>query len=395
MGSSQYASSFGRLQSISINFISEEFLKNLLKANSVTEMVKQLESTWYGEEIKKAASVYKEAELLEVAFNRHIVETNRIISEATPFGGKNAVRAYLSKWDLYNIELILSSKAMGREITETESLLVSSRNVPAGITAGNISHDEFKLILSEPTVEGVVNKLAKYDYGVILMKYLDEFQKTGDLGPMMSALHESYYQKLLESIKFFQGDEGSIRELIRAEIDNATSDYDREKLEERLAKLSGGVAIIKVGAATEVELKEKKTRVEDGLSATRAAIEEGIVPGGGVVLIRAAEVLVDKALKGLEGDSRTGASILKRALEEPTRLIATNSGQPADVIVDEAKKSTGDWGFDAEANLWGHMLDRGIIDPAKVTRTAVENAASVAVMAVSYTHLTLPTNREV
>ena len=219
MGSSQYASSFGRLQSISINFISEEFLKNLLKANSVTEMVKQLESTWYGEEIKKAASVYKEAELLEVAFNRHIVETNRIISEATPFGGKNAVRAYLSKWDLYNIELILSSKAMGREITETESLLVSSRNVPAGITAGNISHDEFKLILSEPTVEGVVNKLAKYDYGVILMKYLDEFQKTGDLGPMMSALHESYYQKLLESIKFFQGDEGSIRELIRAEID--------------------------------------------------------------------------------------------------------------------------------------------------------------------------------
>ena len=219
MGSSQYASSFGRLQSISINFLSEEFLQNLLKANSVNDMVKQLEATWYGEEIKKAASVYKEAELLEVVFNRHIVETNRIISEATPFGGKNAIRAYLSKWDLYNIELILSSKAMGREITETESLLVSSRNVPAGIAAGNISHDEIKIILAEPTVDGVVNKLTKYDYGVILIKYLDEFQKTGDLGPMMSALHESYYQKLLESIKFFQGDEGSIRELIRAEID--------------------------------------------------------------------------------------------------------------------------------------------------------------------------------
>lgn len=170
---------------------------------------------------------------------------------------------------------------------------------------------------------------------------------------------------------------------IRRRIEDTTSDFDREKLQERLAKLSGGVAIIKVGAATEVELKEKKTRVEDGLSATRAAIEEGIVPGGGVVLIRAAEVLVDKALKGLEGDSRTGVSILKRALEEPTRLIATNSGQPADVIVDEAKKSTGDWGFDAEANLWGHMLERGIIDPAKVTRTAVENAASVAVMVLT------------
>ena len=217
MGTSQYSSSFGRLQSISISFLSEEFVLNLLKANDVNDMVKQLESTWYGSEIKNSASVYKEAELLEVAINRHLVETNRVISEATPFGGKNAIRAYLSKWDLYNIELILSSKAMGREITETESLLVSSRNVPAGVAAGNISHDEIKIILSETTVDGVVNKLTKYDYGVILMKHLDDFQKTGDLGPMMSALHESYYQNLLESIKFFQGDEGSIRELIRAE----------------------------------------------------------------------------------------------------------------------------------------------------------------------------------
>jgi len=219
MGASQYASSFGRLQSIATNFLSEEFLQNLFKANSVTDMVKQLESTWYGEEIKKAASVYKDAELLEVALNRHVVETNKIISEATPFAGKNAVRAYLSKWDLYNIELILSSKAMGREITETESLLVSSRNVPAGISAGKISHDEIKIILSETTVDGVVNKLAKHGYGVVLMKHLDEFQKTGDLGPMMSALHEAYYQKMLESLRFFQGDEGTIRELIRAEID--------------------------------------------------------------------------------------------------------------------------------------------------------------------------------
>ena len=108
---------------------------------------------------------------------------------------------------------------MGRPITETESLLVSSRNVPAGIAAGVIPHDEIKIILAETNVEGVVNKLTKYDYGVIMMKHLDEFQKTGDLGPMMSAVHESYYQKLLESLKFFQGDEGTIRELIRAEID--------------------------------------------------------------------------------------------------------------------------------------------------------------------------------
>jgi len=219
MGASPYSSSFGRLQSISINFLKPDFLETLLKANDISEMIKLLESTWYGEEIKKAASVYQGPALLEVVLNRHLVEINKIILEAAPFNGKNAVRAYLSKWDLYNIELILSSKMMGRAITETESMLVSSRNVPAGIAAGNIPHDDIKIILSESGVEGVVNKLAKYGYGVELMKHLDEFQKTGDLGPMMSALHESYYQKLLESLKFFQGDEGSIRELIRAEID--------------------------------------------------------------------------------------------------------------------------------------------------------------------------------
>jgi len=178
-----------------------------------------LESTWYGPEIKRAASVYHGPELLEVALNRHLVEVNKILLEATPFNGKNAVRAYLSKWDNYNIELILSSKSMGRKITETESLLISNRNVPAGISAGNISHDEMKIILGESGVEGVVDKLAKYDYGVILMKHLEAYQKTGDLAPMMSALHSAYYQKLLESLKFFQGDEGMIRELIRVEID--------------------------------------------------------------------------------------------------------------------------------------------------------------------------------
>jgi len=219
MGTSQYSSSFGRLQSISISFLSEEFVLNLLKANDVNDMIKQLESTWYSSGIKNSASVYQGAELLEVALNRHLVETNKIILEAVPFSGKNAVVTFLSKWDLFNIELILSSKMMGRPITETESLLVSSRNVPAGIAAGVIPHDEIKIILAETNVEGVVNKLTKYDYGVIMMKHLDEFQKTGDLGPMMSAVHESYYQKLLESLKFFQGDEGAIRELIRAEID--------------------------------------------------------------------------------------------------------------------------------------------------------------------------------
>ena len=179
------------------------------------------------------------------------------------------------------------------------------------------------------------------------------------------------------------GDEQAIRDRIsqiKARIEETTSDFDREKLQERLAKLSGGVAIIKVGAATEIELKEKKARVEDALSATRAAVEEGIVPGGGVVLVRACSAI--DALE-LEGDRRTGANIVKRSLEEPVRLIATNSGQPGDVIVDGAKKAEADWGFDADAGVWGHMLERGIVDPAKVTRAAVENAASVAAMVLT------------
>ena len=167
---------------------------------------------------------------------------------------------------------------------------------------------------------------------------------------------------------------------IKARIEDTTSDFDREKLQERLAKLSGGVAIIKVGAATEVELKEKKDRVEDALSATRAAVEEGIVPGGGVVLVRSASVV--DALK-LTGDEQTGSRIVQNATEEPIRLIAINSGQAGDVIVNQARESEGDWGYDAEANEWGHMIERGIVDPAKVSRAALENAASVAAMVLT------------
>jgi len=167
---------------------------------------------------------------------------------------------------------------------------------------------------------------------------------------------------------------------IRAQIDETTSDFDREKLQERLAKLSGGVAIIKVGAATEVELKEKKNRVEDALSATRAAVEEGIVPGGGLALIRSRDA-VDK-LK-LTGDEATGAAILKSALERPLKLIAENTGVSGAVVLSESLKAEGDWGYDAEVGEYGPLLERGIMDPAKVTRAAVENAASVASMVLT------------
>ena len=167
---------------------------------------------------------------------------------------------------------------------------------------------------------------------------------------------------------------------IKAQIEDTTSDYDREKLQERMAKLSGGVAIMKVGAATEIELKEKKQRLEDALSATRAAVEEGIVPGGGLALIRSRS-----ALDGLDvkGDELTGANILRRALESPLKLISENTGVSGEVILDQSAKSEGDWGYDAEAGEFTHLLERGIMDPAKVTRAAIENAASVASMVLT------------
>jgi chaperonin GroEL len=167
---------------------------------------------------------------------------------------------------------------------------------------------------------------------------------------------------------------------IKAQIEETTSEFDKEKLQERLAKLAGGVAIVKVGAATEVELKEKKARVEDALSATRAAVEEGIVPGGGISLLRVSTTL-DK-LKA-DGDEKTGISIIKKALEEPVRLIAVNSGLEGSVILQEAKKAKADHGFDADTNQWGSMREKGIMDPAKVSRASLENAASVAAMVLT------------
>jgi chaperonin GroEL len=164
---------------------------------------------------------------------------------------------------------------------------------------------------------------------------------------------------------------------LKSQIEESTSDYDREKLQERVAKLAGGVAIIKVGAATEIELKEKKARVEDALSATRAAVEEGIVPGGGVALIRALDAL--KNLK-LTGDEATGVRIVQRALEAPLRLIAENSGHEGSVVLNKVREGKGDWGFDADKEEYANLMKRGIIDPAKVTRAAVENGASVATM---------------
>jgi chaperonin GroEL len=168
---------------------------------------------------------------------------------------------------------------------------------------------------------------------------------------------------------------------IKAQIEKTTSDYDREKLQERLAKLSGGVAALKIGAATEVEMKEKKARVEDALHATRAAVEEGIVPGGGVALVRGISAL-DK-LKGENLDQTTGIKIIQKALEEPLKQIAANAGLEGAVVLNKVLEGKNDFGFNAATETYENLLKSGVIDPTKVTRTALENAASVSSLLIT------------
>ncbi|HLG94314.1 MAG TPA: chaperonin GroEL [candidate division Zixibacteria bacterium] len=167
---------------------------------------------------------------------------------------------------------------------------------------------------------------------------------------------------------------------IKKQIEDTTSDYDKEKLQERLAKLAGGVAVINVGAATETEMKEKKARVEDALHATRAAVEEGIIPGGGVAFIRALSAL-DKVK--VEGDERIGVEIIRKALEEPLRMIAANAGHEGSVVANRVKSESGAFGFNAETEKYGDLIKEGVIDPTKVARTALENAASIASLLIT------------
>jgi chaperonin GroEL len=169
---------------------------------------------------------------------------------------------------------------------------------------------------------------------------------------------------------------GRVKQL-RAQIEDTTSEYDREKLQERLAKLVGGVAVIKVGAATETEMKEKKARVEDAMHATKAAVEEGIVAGGGVALLRASKVL---ATLRVAGEEQVGVNVVLRAIEEPMRWIAANAGHEASIVVQRVKEMTGDKGFNALTEQYEDLVAAGVIDPAKVVRSALQNAASVAAL---------------
>jgi chaperonin GroEL len=212
-------------------------------------------------------------------------------------------------------------------------------------------------------------KLVTEDIGLKL-----ESVRLSDLGSAKKVMITKDNCTIIEG----QGSQDTIKgrvHQIRVQIENCTSDYDKEKMQERLAKLAGGVAVIRVGAATETEMKEKKDRIEDALHATRAALEEGIVAGGGTALIRAQKAL--ESLK-LEGDEVLGKNIVYRALEEPARVIAANAGCDAAVIVNRVKSETGSIGYDAKADEFVDLIERGVVDPAKVTRTALQNAGSIA-----------------
>jgi chaperonin GroEL len=198
--------------------------------------------------------------------------------------------------------------------------------------------------------------------------------KLDDLGRAKKVTIDKDNTTLVEGAGKTKDIEARVKQL-RTQVDETTSDYDREKLQERLAKLVGGVAVIKVGAATETEMKEKKARVEDAMHATKAAVEEGIVAGGGVALLRSIKAV--EALKA-EGDEAVGVAIIKRALEEPLRQIANNAGQEGAVVVAKVREMKGDEGFNAQTETYENLVEAGVIDPTKVVRSALQNASSIA-----------------
>lgn len=219
MSGSPYASSLGRLQSQFPHFLGKDVYGQLLTAKDLNEITKLLEATPYGPEILRTAAEYSGARLLEGAINRTLVRRNRQALEAAPFAGKPLVGAYLRRWDIENIALILSSKAQNRPVKEAEQFLVSSRDIPAGLFGGQMTLDDFRLVLQQPTLETTVQSLVKFGYGAVLLPLLDAYERTKDIFPLLQALDRLYYASLLDSSKFFQGDEWVVRLFVRSEVD--------------------------------------------------------------------------------------------------------------------------------------------------------------------------------
>jgi V/A-type H+/Na+-transporting ATPase subunit C len=216
---SPYASALGRLKSYQPTLLPKEAYGQLVAAKDLVEVAKLLEATPYGPEIAQSAASYHGAPLLELAVNHVLVVRNRLAYEATPFAGRALVGAYLRRWDLQNIGIILSAKAQGRPVGETETALVSSRDIPAGLFAGTMTLDDFRLLLQQPNVDAIAQGLVKFGYGGVLLPRMEAYNRTHDIFPLLSALDRFYYDDLLSSARFYQGDEWVVRLLIQSEID--------------------------------------------------------------------------------------------------------------------------------------------------------------------------------
>lgn len=219
MAGSPYASSLGRLKAHTGEFLPKDAYGPLTNATDVSEITKLLEPSSYGPAIALEAASYQGAALLEIAINRTFVRRNRLALDSTPFAGKTTVALYLRRWDLQNISLILSAKALQRPVSETEVFLVSSRDAPAGFFAGSMTLDDFRLLLQQPTLEAVAQALTPFGYGGILLPLLDAYERSHDIFPLQLALEKDYYARLHEAARFFQGDEWVVRRFIQSEID--------------------------------------------------------------------------------------------------------------------------------------------------------------------------------
>ncbi|MCI4322268.1 MAG: V-type ATPase subunit, partial [Thermoplasmata archaeon] len=219
MAGSPYASALGRLKAHLPAMLPKESYGPLVAATDVAEVVKLLEPTPYGAEIARSAASYQGAQLLEVAINRTFVQRNRLAYDAAPFAGRPIVGAYLRRWDIQNIGLILSAKAQGRPVGETETALVSSREIPAGLFAGTMTIDDFRLLLQQPSLDAIAQSLVKFGYGAVLLPRMEAYNRSHDVFPLLSALEHDYYAHLLESARFYQGDEWVIRQFLQDEID--------------------------------------------------------------------------------------------------------------------------------------------------------------------------------
>jgi V/A-type H+/Na+-transporting ATPase subunit C len=266
---SSYAASFGVLRVLSLNFLTKNQLYELVKAKDVAEIAQRLESTWYAADIESAESVYKPPESIEIAVNRHLISVNRTALQVAPVFGKNALRAYLSKWDIENIELIIAAKSLGRTLEQTETFLVSSRNVPVGLSFNTIPLSELHTLLQQPDVEAVINYLVKFGYGAVLLQQLGEYRKTADLGVFTSALQNLYYSRLFQELRFLQGDEGLLREYIRTEITKRNLLNLLKAKESNLSRETFAKHLIDGGLVSQASLLDAYTSPELGETAKK------------------------------------------------------------------------------------------------------------------------------